>query len=367
MISRCGEYGAEFMNKIVIKQAHESDIPVLESILLDTVNWLNDMEQPLWGMNEVKWDALSRNYQISDFYIAYSEEKPSGCMALIDYDPFFWPDVKKGESLFIHKLAVTKEARKSGVADSLIDFFKEQGMVRGVKTLRLDTHALRPRLRAFYERHGFVFVMLKVFKGDRHTAFYIFTLPALQPHNQENDKERQSRIYPIILSEYNPAWADWFAEEKANLERLIGAENIARISHFGSTSVPGLTAKSAVDILLEIKDDANVSRLISALLSPEYICLNPPDMPTPPPHLVFLKGYLPDGFAEKVYHIHVRYLGAPDEFYFRDYLIAHPDAAAEYAELKRRLFQDYEHDRDGYTEAKTNFIRSINRKTKEEL
>ena len=162
------------MGKIIIKQATHNDIPILERILHDTVSWLNEMEQPLWGTDEVKWDALSKNYKIGDFYIAYADGAPSGCMALVDYDPFFWPDVKKGESLFIHKLAVTKSARKSGIADALMDFFKEQGAVRGVKTLRLDTHALRPRLHAFYERHGFVFVEVKVFKGDRHTAFYIY-------------------------------------------------------------------------------------------------------------------------------------------------------------------------------------------------
>jgi len=31
----------------------------------------------------------------------------------------------------------------------------------------------------------------------------------------ETDEERQARIYPIILDEYNPAWPDWFEEEKA--------------------------------------------------------------------------------------------------------------------------------------------------------
>ena len=165
------------MKNILIKQAHESDIPVIENLLLDTVNWLNEIEQPLWEADEVEWKTLSKNYRVGDFYIAYSDGQPSGCMALVDYDPFFWPDVKKGESLFVHKLSVTKAARKTGVADALIDFFKEEGAVRGVKTLRLDTHALRPKLRAFYERHGFVFVKVKVFKGDRHTAFYVYTMP----------------------------------------------------------------------------------------------------------------------------------------------------------------------------------------------
>ena len=194
---------------------------------------------------------------------------------------------------------------------------------------------------------------------------------ALKPHDHETDKERQARIYPIILSEYNPAWPEWYAEEKANLERLIGIKSIARISHFGSTSVPGLTAKPTVDILLEIKEDASVDKLIDALSSPEYICLNPPDMPTPPPHLMFLKGYLSDGFAEKVYHIHVRYLRDLtnhaviwDELYFRNYLIAHPETAAEYAALKTRLHKGFEHNRDGYTNAKTAFIREVTDKAR---
>jgi GrpB-like predicted nucleotidyltransferase (UPF0157 family) len=182
---------------------------------------------------------------------------------------------------------------------------------------------------------------------------------------QESDQERQARLYPIILSEYNPEWVEWFAQEKENLERLIGAEHIDRISHFGSTSVPGLVAKPTVDILLEINESTKVDQLIAALSEPEYICLNPPDMPTSPPHLMFLKGYLTDGFAEKVYHIHVRYRGDPDEFYFRDYLIRHPEVAAEYALLKRTLFRDYEHDRDGYTMAKTAFIRNVTEKAKQ--
>ncbi|MDL2287035.1 GrpB family protein [Eubacteriales bacterium OttesenSCG-928-G02] len=176
-------------------------------------------------------------------------------------------------------------------------------------------------------------------------------------------------MYPIILSEYNLAWPEWFAEEKATLERLIGTENIARISHYGSTSVPGLMAKPTVDILLEINESTDTNKLISALSSPDYIISSQEvlTMTNHPPHMMFLKGYLSDGFADKVYHIHVRYPGDWDELYFRDYLISHPETADEYADLKRRLFKDYEHDRDGYTNAKGKFIKEITKKAREEL
>jgi len=170
------------VNNIIIRQANGDDIPIIEGILLSTVNWLNEMGQPLWATEDVTWENLSKSYRIGDFYIAYADGNPSGCMTLMDYDPYFWPDVKKGESLFIHKLAVTKTARKSGVADALIGFFKEQGAERGAGSLRLDVHALRPKLRAFYERHGFVCVDEKTYCDIHnvpkfHTAFYVFTMP----------------------------------------------------------------------------------------------------------------------------------------------------------------------------------------------
>jgi GrpB-like predicted nucleotidyltransferase (UPF0157 family) len=183
---------------------------------------------------------------------------------------------------------------------------------------------------------------------------------------QKYDEERRAQIYPVIMSNYKPAWPEWFAEEKANLERLIGVENIIRISHIGSTAVPGLTAKPTVDILLEINDSADIDIMISTLSTPDYTCLKDEalTMPTPPPHLMFLKGYLPNGFADKVYHIHVRYCGDWDELHFRNYLVAHPETAAEYAEIKKRLLQDFQHDRDGYTVAKSNFVKDIMKKAK---
>lgn len=66
-------------------------------------------------------------------------------------------------------------------------------------------------------------------------------------------------------------------------------------------------------------------------------------------------------------HLHIRYSGDWDEPYFRDYLLAHPDTANAYGELKVKLQKLYEHDRDGYTDAKTDFIREITNRAKEQI
>ena len=50
--------------------------------------------------------------------------------------------------------------------------------------------------------------------------------------------------------------------------------------------------------------------------------------------LSFNKGYTGNGYAERVFHLHLRYVGDNNELYFRDYLIEQPDVAKEYEELK---------------------------------
>lgn len=79
----------------------------------------------------------------------------------------------------------------------------------------------------------------------------------------------------------------------------------------------------------------------------------------------FNKGYTENGFAEKVFHLHLRYQGNNDELYFRDYMNRNPLIAKEYEKLKLSLWKTYEHDRDGYTNAKTEFISKYTKKAKE--
>jgi len=164
------------------------------------------------------------------------------------------------------------------------------------------------------------------------------------------------QLFPVIISEYKDEWKDYFAEEKSLLEHLLG-DHALKIHHIGSTSVPGLAAKPTIDILIEIKDDTDTGKLIIELEKAGYIYSPQPDRPAP--YMMFMKGYTQQGFADKVFHVHIRYAGDWDEIYFRDYLLSHPDEAQEYAHLKYCLKEKYEHDRDAYTNAKTTFITKI--------
>ncbi|MGE5495543.1 MAG: GrpB family protein [Burkholderiales bacterium] len=162
------------------------------------------------------------------------------------------------------------------------------------------------------------------------------------------------QLFPIILREHDPSWPGKYSSEKQIIERIIGNENIVRISHIGSTSVPGLLAKPTIDILVEITDGCDTEKIIGGMTEGGYIFSPKPE--NPPPHMMFLKGYTPEGFKGQAYHVHVRFKGDWSELYFRDYLKDYKSVADEYAALKAELAETYEHDRDGYTDAKTDFI-----------
>lgn len=160
-------------------------------------------------------------------------------------------------------------------------------------------------------------------------------------------------LFPIILKEHNPQYKEWYEIEKQIIINGIKEEDVIRINHIGSSAVDGLISKPTVDVLLEIDGGCNITEIIRDLEAIGWVLMRQESNPM---KLVFNKGYTPNGFAERVFHLHVRYFGDWNELYFRDYLITHHDVADLYGQLKLSLLKDFEHNRDGYTEAKTNFI-----------
>ena len=176
--------------------------------------------------------------------------------------------------------------------------------------------------------------------------------------------EELYELFPVVLKEHSPQYKEWYEIEKQNILKNINADDIIRINHIGSSAVKGLLSKPTVDILLEVDGGCNISRLIDDIQSTGWGLMTRGDEPM---GISFSKGYTRDGFADKVYHLHVKYFGNWDELYFRDYLITHPDIADEYGKLKLNLLKDFEYLRDEYTKAKTEFVMKYSKMAKCEL
>ncbi len=159
-------------------------------------------------------------------------------------------------------------------------------------------------------------------------------------------------LFPIKLTKHNDEWEKQYLEAAALLKEKLSSHNITRISHIGSTAVNNIWAKPIVDILVEVAPDENISAVAETVINGGFI-----KMSESKGRISFNRGYTENGFAEKVYHLHLRFAGDNDELYFRDYLNENPSIAKEYEQLKLNLWRQYEHNRDAYTEAKTEFVK----------
>ena len=165
------------------------------------------------------------------------------------------------------------------------------------------------------------------------------------------------QLFPIYLTENQPRWQEWYGEEERILKNTFSSGE--RISHIGSTAISSIWAKPIVDILVEIPRGVNLLYYKDLIVNNGYICMSQSEI-----GMSFNKGYTENGFAERVFHLHLRYYGDNDELYFRDYLIEHLDVAKEYEALKLKLWKEYEHNRDAYTNAKTEFVKKYTEKAK---
>ena len=159
----------------------------------------------------------------------------------------------------------------------------------------------------------------------------------------------------VVVEPYNEAWKEDFAAIRGELEGALG-DLALRIEHVGSTSVPGLSAKPVIDIDVVIRDRSQLPDVVSAMASIGYH--HEGDLGIPGREAFKYEG------KEHLRNHHL-YVCAQDSaelkrhVAFRDYLLSHPEAVAEYSRVKEEGAALYPYDIDKYIEHKTPLIRGI--------
>jgi GrpB-like predicted nucleotidyltransferase (UPF0157 family)/GNAT superfamily N-acetyltransferase len=159
----------------------------------------------------------------------------------------------------------------------------------------------------------------------------------------------------IVVLPYNPEWPKIFVAEAQKIKKALG-DNCIAVHHVGSTSVPGLSAKPVIDMIVIIKDPEKVIQQLESLgfkSKGEYNI---------PMRLYFNRSEGIDA------NLHVYEDGHPEielNLLFRDYLRDHPEVREEYAILKKNLLKDsasFEKRNSmftGYNLGKDAFIRKV--------
>ena len=167
----------------------------------------------------------------------------------------------------------------------------------------------------------------------------------------------------ITIVEYDPQWPVMFAELQQVLVSALGTAAIA-IEHVGSTAVPGLAAKPVLDLDVVMASPASLPATIAALARLGY--RHQGDLGIRGRESFGRHGSdLPRDGTGRLWPTHHLYVCAHDSaelarhVTFRNYLRHHPEAVAAYAQLKRQLAHRFPHDREAYTQHKTEFVEAI--------
>lgn len=165
---------------------------------------------------------------------------------------------------------------------------------------------------------------------------------------------------PVQIIPYDPSWPDRYEAEKSVLLEALGERIHGGIHHVGSTAVPGLSAKPVIDIMAGVRNLDEVRSCLPLLDRIGYCFF---------PCRDFMLWFCKPFPHRRSHHLYLMERDQPewrDRIAFRDYLRGHPEARAEYTALKTSLARTLTSDREAYTEAKTEFVRSILQKAVKE-
>jgi GrpB-like predicted nucleotidyltransferase (UPF0157 family) len=157
----------------------------------------------------------------------------------------------------------------------------------------------------------------------------------------------------ILIEDYDPTWPELFEAHRLTVTNALQKILVHGVEHIGSTSVPGLPAKRIIDMLAVIDDYDNAGPGLEQLTAAGWIMA-----PEEGDQEARKYSMCYPSVERRTHHLHVVEpdWGWQNLLLFRDYLRAHPAAAADYAALKRRLAAADDEDRPRYRSAKAPFI-----------
>ena len=132
---------------------------------------------------------------------------------------------------------------------------------------------------------------------------------------------------PIVIVEHDPAWPDRYDAVAEQIRAALG-DAVLALDHVGSTAVPGLAAKSVIDVDLTVVDSADEAVYVPALEASGFL------LAIREPHWHEHRAFKGD---DPRVNLHVFSPDCPEairHLMFRDWLRAHPDDVALYAEAK---------------------------------
>ena len=179
--------------------------------------------------------------------------------------------------------------------------------------------------------------------------------------NLAADSADMKMPFVLTIEPHRISWCQDFASEAARVRNALGCA-LNALHHIGSTAIPRIYAKPIIDMLADVTSLAAVEEQAHELQAMGYEAMGEFGIPG---RRYFRKT---NRSGRRTHHLHAFVQRSPHivrHLAFRDFLLAHPDTAQAYSELKRGLVKTCKGDLEAYMDGKDAFIAGVEKQALE--
>ena len=172
---------------------------------------------------------------------------------------------------------------------------------------------------------------------------------------QVNEEKENNNVIVEVVP-YRAEWKEMFREEAERIRGILGDE-LVRVFHIGSTSVPGIQAKPVIDLMPVVRDIQRLDAYDTEFMALGYESMGEYGIPG--------RRFYRKGGERRTHHIHAfqydNAYGILRHASFCAYLRAFPAVRDEYAALKAGLAKQFPADIEAYCDGKDAFVKQVER------
>ena len=161
------------MNKYIVRNAVEKDIPAIENIFAAARKFMFSCGNPQWQNGFPDHKFIEEGVYSSSFRVLVCDCEIAAVYSVFDSDEEYdrsgceWLTGKNAEYLAAHTLAVAEKFRGEGLGRLCVEMAAEEARSRGKSSVRMDTHEKNIPMQKLLASCGFVYCgRLKPIRGE---------------------------------------------------------------------------------------------------------------------------------------------------------------------------------------------------------
>ena len=167
----------------------------------------------------------------------------------------------------------------------------------------------------------------------------------------------------VVVVPHNPDWRNAFETEAKRIAAALG-DTLVAVHHIGSTAIHDIYAKPVIDILVEVRDIAEVDERSSAMELLDYEVMGEFGISG---RRYFRKDNQEGIRTHQIHTFETSSEQVRRHLAFRDFMNTHPEEAQKYSELKRKLAAEHPQNIEAYMDGKDDFIKEIDCRAAKQL